>query len=162
LTDRRLEGGCLCGAIRYEIDGPPVMATICHCSLCRRAAAAASMAWAMFKKSQVRFHGAQPSVYASSAAARRGFCPGCGTPISFTAGYLPGLIEITIGSLDRPEAITPTLHYWGTRRLPWVRYAYSAPRAPQPATVDEVEAPRSRRPRKTAARQPAALEEVDG
>ncbi len=29
-------GGCLCGAIRYEITGPPLVAYPCHCTACQR------------------------------------------------------------------------------------------------------------------------------
>jgi hypothetical protein len=31
-----LKGGCLCGAVRYEIDAPLVSAAYCHCTRCRR------------------------------------------------------------------------------------------------------------------------------
>jgi len=31
-----LQGGCLCGGIRYEISGPLTEAGNCHCSMCRR------------------------------------------------------------------------------------------------------------------------------
>ena len=69
--------------------------------------------------------------YASSQEAQRGFCAACGTQVSFTASFLPGLIDITIGSLDRPEAIQPTLHYWHSRHLAWAEFADSLPRHPE-------------------------------
>jgi hypothetical protein len=139
MAEQKMEGGCLCGAVRYEITGKPVMTAICHCTLCRRAAAAPSMAWAMFRKNQVTFSGGQPSTYVSSTVGRRGFCPSCGTQISFTASYIPGLIDITVGSLDQPDQVRPTLHYWGTRRVPWVQYAYSTPRIAEQELAEEVE-----------------------
>ena len=139
MTDHKMEGGCLCGAIRYEITGSPVMTAICHCNICRRASATSSMSWAMFRKNQVTFHGTPPTTYVSSTVGRRGFCPSCGTQISLTASYLPGLIDITTGSLDHPELVRPTLHYWGTRRIPWVQYAYSAPTSREPELVGAAE-----------------------
>jgi len=60
--------------------------------------------------------------------AKRGFCPQCGTQISFTADFLPGLIDITIGSLDDPDQIKPALHYWDSKRLSWVQFADDLPR----------------------------------
>lgn len=123
-----LEGGCLCGAIRYRVTGAPVMASICHCNTCRRAGAASSLAWAMFRREQLDYTTSEPATYTSAARGQRGYCPSCGTPISLTASWLPGLIDITIGSLDDPDAIKASRHYWGTRRLPWLRYAYSAPK----------------------------------
>lgn len=131
MTDEKLEGGCLCRAIRYQISGEPVMAAICHCSMCRRANAAPAVAWAMYKESQVVFVKESPKSFASSAEAKRGFCPVCGTQICFTAEFIPGLIDITIGSLDRPEMVAPTLHYWDSRRLPWVNFLDNLPRFPE-------------------------------
>lgn len=128
MTIEILEGGCLCGAVRYQISGPPLMAALCHCSMCRRANAAPAVAWAMYEQSQVAFVKGAPRLFASSAEAQRGFCPDCGSPISFTADFIPGLIDITIGSLDHPELAPPTLHYWDSRRLPWMQFADDLPR----------------------------------
>ena len=94
------EGGCQCGAIRYRAEGEPILAALCHCSMCRRASAAPAVAWAMYPQAQVTFLKGEPAAYASSAEAQRGFCNRCGTPVCFTATFLPGLIDITIGSLD--------------------------------------------------------------
>jgi hypothetical protein len=131
MAPNRLEGGCQCGAVRYAINGPPLMTALCHCSMCRRANAAPAVAWAMFKAEQVEFTGRKPAEYASSPAAKRGFCAACGTPISFTADYIPGLVDITIGSLDTPEAMPPALHYWDSKRLPWMRFADDLPKYPE-------------------------------
>ncbi|MDL9998352.1 GFA family protein [Variovorax sp. J22P240] len=127
-SDPCLEGGCQCGAIRYRITGSPVMAALCHCSMCRRANAAPAVAWAMYEQSQVSFLADEPTRYESSPGAVRSFCARCGTQISFTADYIPGLIDITIGSLDDPEQVAPTFHYWESRRLRWVQFADALPR----------------------------------
>ena len=126
-----LEGGCQCGAVRYRISGDAVMAALCHCSMCRRANAAPAVAWAMYAESQVVFPAGTPTVYESSPGARRGFCARCGPQISFTADYIPGLIDITIGSLDDPARVAPSLHYWESKRLPWVHFADDLPRYPE-------------------------------
>ncbi|RZL88659.1 MAG: GFA family protein [Variovorax sp.] len=104
------------------------MAALCHCSMCRRANAAPAVAWAMYQDSDVEFVAGTPTIYESSPGARRGFCPRCGTQISFGADYIPGLIDITIGSLDDPAKVAPTFHYWESRRLPWVHFADGLPR----------------------------------
>ena len=123
-----IEGGCQCGAVRYRVDGEPVMTALCHCTMCRRANAAPAVAWAMYEEAQVVFPATQPTTHESSPGARRGFCARCGTQISFTADYLPGLIDITIGSLDQPQQLPPALHYWDAERLPWVQLADDLPR----------------------------------
>lgn len=131
MTDTKLEGGCQCGAVRYSVTGEPIMAAICHCTMCRRAGAAPAVAWAMFPEAQVAFAGDERKMYASSPEARRGFCAACGTPISFTASFMPGLIDVTIASLDDPESIKPTLHYWHSKHLSWSEFADALPRHPE-------------------------------
>ena len=130
MTSRAQEGGCQCGRVRYRITGDPVMAAICHCSMCRRANAAPAVAWALFRELQVTVLEGTLTTYESSPGARRGFCARCGTQITFRADYIPELIDITIGSLDHPEVITPSFHYWDSKRLPWVQFADQLPRHP--------------------------------
>ncbi|MBS0344051.1 MAG: GFA family protein [Proteobacteria bacterium] len=97
--------------------------------MCRRAHAAPAVAWAMFSQEQVRV-GGPANTYASSSEARRGFCPHCGTQIFFTADYIPGLIDLAIGSMDRPELLPPQFHYWHSRHLAWAEFADGLPRHP--------------------------------
>lgn len=131
MDESRLEGGCQCGAVRYAISGAPLLTALCHCTMCRRANAAPAVAWAMYKAEQVEFTKRKPAEFASSPEARRGFCAACGTPICFTASFLPGLIDITIGSLDQPQAVPPALHYWDKERLPWLKFADGLPVHPE-------------------------------
>jgi hypothetical protein len=126
-----VEGGCQCGAVRYRISGEPVMTALCHCSRCRRANAAPAVAWVMYSEEQVSFPATQPQTYESSPGCRRGFCARCGTQISFTADYIPGLIDLTIGSLDKPEEMAPVFHYWDSKRLPWMQFADTLPKHPE-------------------------------
>lgn len=121
------EGGCQCGALRYQASGAPIMTAICHCTMCRRAHAAPAVAWAMFGEEQVRI-GGEAKVYPSSAEGRRGFCPHCGTQVFFRADYIPGLIDLTIGSMDQPERLPPQFHYWHVEHLAWVEFADGLPR----------------------------------
>ena len=84
----------------------------------------------MFEQGQVQFATGQLKKYAASEEVKRGFCPNCGTQISFEDDYLPGMVDITVGSFDNPEAIQPSMHYWHSKRLPWAEFADSLPRYP--------------------------------
>ncbi len=122
------EGGCLCGATRYVATGEPVVVALCHCSMCRRAGGAPAVAWAMFPIGQFTITREKPSLYASSEGVERGFCAKCGTPLTFTAGFLPGLVDVTVGSLDDPTRLPPVMHIWESRRLAWLTLADDWPR----------------------------------
>lgn len=112
-------GGCQCGNVQYRASGPAKVSALCHCSMCRRAHAAPAVGWALFDSSQVTFTKGEPKQFESSPDAQRGFCADCGTQLCFEANYLPGMIDISIGSLDDPNAISPSLHYWHEQHLTW-------------------------------------------
>jgi hypothetical protein len=126
-----LTGGCLCGAVRYAARGKPMMTAICHCTMCRRAHAAPMVAWIMFEDAEVEWSGEARAEYASSPPVRRSFCGRCGTPLAFVSEEMPGLVDLTVGSLDDPACIQPDFHYWDAERLPWVKVADGLPRHPQ-------------------------------
>lgn len=131
ISKAKLEGGCQCGAVRYVASGAPLMTALCHCTMCRRANAAPAVAWVLFEAENVRFTQGEPATFASSPDARRGFCARCGTPLSFTASYIPGLIDLTVGSLDQPERVQLDFHYWYSKRLSWLHVADDLPKHPE-------------------------------
>ena len=118
-----LTGGCFCGHVRYEAGGKPFHPTICHCAMCRRVAGAPMVAWFSVPRTEYRVIAGEPTRFASSDRAMRSFCP----PLTFEAHYAPAEIDITIMSLDDPEAMPPRDHSHGAARLSWVRLADGLP-----------------------------------
>jgi RimJ/RimL family protein N-acetyltransferase len=57
----------------------------------------------------------------------RSFCGGCGTPLTYEGARWPGEVHVLVGSLDRPEAVTPTGEAFAEERLPWLHLASTAP-----------------------------------
>lgn len=104
-----LAGGCLCGHVRYEARPGHREGYYCHCRMCQLAVGNTRAAWLNLRKDQVTWL-SPPSYFASSKIARRGFCGHCGTPLSFEFHDSPNM-DITIGSLDDPAAMTPIAHY---------------------------------------------------
>lgn len=121
-------GGCLCGALRFAVRGDALFSALCHCSICRRAAGAPAVAWAMFPLAAFRLERGALATYASSPGVERGFCGHCGTTLSFAADFLPGLIDLTIASFDDPAALPPQLHMWERERLAWLVLGDDLPR----------------------------------
>lgn len=125
-----LTGGCLCGATRYQADGVPFNSTVCHCGMCRRAAGAPMVAWFSVRPAGLRWTAGEPARFRSSAGAERGFCPRCGTPLTFRADAHPDEVDITTGSLDDPEAVPPEDHTRCATQLGWVKLADGLPAWP--------------------------------
>lgn len=98
-----IEGGCLCGSVRYSIRSEPHMAVICHCRDCQRSSGAPLAASMMFPERDVTVTG-EVRRFAGTAdsgnAVDRGFCPKCGSQILAQTSGFPGNIVIAAGSLD--------------------------------------------------------------
>jgi hypothetical protein len=126
-SETRFSGGCHCGAIRYEADQPPFWSGYCHCRTCQRVYGNAFGLWATFYSNDFRITEGKPKTYRSSAWAEVGFCENCGTPLTFR--YLEPLIKnkrrldlrgVTVGSLDNPENVKPTVHGYVDTKLSWL------------------------------------------
>jgi hypothetical protein len=122
-----IEGGCICGVIRYRVSGKPVNSMVCHCQTCRRAAGAPVVAWVTFPIAQVQLLQGQPCEFHSSEPVRRGFCPACGTPLTYEHRDRVGFVDITTCSLDDPNLFPPTHHSWLSHDLAWVRFGDGLP-----------------------------------
>jgi len=132
-------GGCLCGEVRYRITATPVETLYCHCRMCQRAHGAPAIAWLTVPFDAFEVTAGNPLAYRSSPNAFRHFCGSCGTPLTWREADNPRLIDVSIASLDHPEAVEPTLHVWTESRIPWFDTADHLPRyatdeRPRPAS----------------------------
>jgi hypothetical protein len=124
-----LEGGCLCGAIRYRISAAPRSTDYCHCGMCRRAAGAPVVARLTVANDSFSWTSGEPAVYRSSPAAERYFCRDCGTQLALRDE--PDFLDVTLASLDQPEAVRPRHHIWTASRIAWFDIADDLPRYPE-------------------------------
>ena len=115
------DGGCLCGAVRYRAAAAASSATLCHCTSCRRAAAAPAVAWVTFPDDAFAFTRGEPVRFRSSPPVVRSFCGRCGTPLTYQHEAFTGAVDVTTASLDEPERCPPVDHTWVSERLPWWR-----------------------------------------
>jgi hypothetical protein len=100
----RHSGGCLCGAVRYRVDGPLRPVVACHCRECRRQSGhyyAATQAPA--RAVEIEDAGTL-TWYRSSAEAERGFCGRCGAALFFRVEERD-VLSILAGSLDAPTGL---------------------------------------------------------
>lgn len=122
------EGGCLCGAVRYRAEGAPTNVNYCHCRMCQRGSGAPVVAWATFPLTRFQWTKGAPTIRRSSDRAVRGFCSACGTALLWQGDETPDSLDITLGSLDGPEAIAPQEHLWTESAVPWLPIADNLPR----------------------------------
>jgi hypothetical protein len=126
-----IEGGCLCGAVRYLARGKPLNTMICHCTSCRRAAGAPVVAWVTVSKADFRFTRGKPAEFRSSPPVRRTFCGKCGTALTYEHSDSPETIDLTTCTQDAPSAFPPTHHSWLEDNVAWVRFADGLPEFPR-------------------------------
>lgn len=120
MSERRAiaTGGCQCGAVRYALYRAPE-GSVCHCRMCQKATGGPFGAFAKVPKTDFAWTRGRPAAFRSSSVACRDFCADCGTPLSFR--YLDAdHIEVTVGSLDHPEAVVPRVNAGVEGRLPWI------------------------------------------
>ncbi len=123
------EGGCQCGQIRYRITGECSNTTNCHCTQCRMATGAPYGTWSEFPATAVTFT-TRPQYFSSSDSAERGFCPNCGTALTFC--YLEGdTVDIATATLDNPDAFPPVDHLWVESKIEWVKIDDGLPQYPR-------------------------------
>lgn len=105
-----VKGGCLCGAVTYEVSGElrPVLA--CHCGQCRKTS---GHYWAATQAPIEAVKISDPegklTWFESSDWARRGFCAGCGSSL-FWEMQSKGVMSIAAGSLDAPTGLSISAH----------------------------------------------------
>ncbi len=121
-------GGCLCGAVRYAARAAPLRVVSCHCAMCRRASGAAFLTFVHFPAGAFAWTRGEPARYRSSAAAERGFCPVCGSTLSMHEAVLADRVQVSLGSLDRPDLVRPDDHVWTSSQLPWLKVVDDRPR----------------------------------
>ena len=105
----KVTGGCQCGATRYTAEIENFDAYLCHCRMCQRATGGVAAIFFGVPKAAVMWE-REPSRYRSSPIAQRGFCAGCGTPLTFEFDEGDGM-DLTVGSADDPYRFTPKGHF---------------------------------------------------
>lgn len=124
---RKTEGGCFCGAVRFELSGEPLGSMICHCQSCRRISGAPVVAWITFNSDDFRLICGDPREFASSPGVLRTFCTACGTPITYRNAKTPDEIDLTTCTLDDPNIFPPTHHSWLSDDVHWVKFGDQLP-----------------------------------
>ena len=118
-----IQGGCQCGAVRYESSEPPVDGGYCHCSWCQHFGGGLHVAMILVPLSGFQFTKGDPKYFQSSDAGRRGFCPKCGCSVVGLFDDVENAV-LPIGCLDHPEDWPLAKegwfgHFYTDKKIPW-------------------------------------------
>ncbi|MCL1048407.1 GFA family protein [Shewanella abyssi] len=133
-TDILQQGGCLCGAIRYQLTATPFATDFCHCRQCQQSTGSVLGAWMDFNIEEVSWLSGSVTEFQSSEFVRRGFCHHCGSALTFRDTRHPSYITLAIVSLDEPNTVQPSYHIYTDSQLTWLSLSDSCARYPQSRT----------------------------
>ena len=114
-------GSCLCGAVRYRVNGPVADVSHCHCSQCRKAHGAAFGSYSRVEDAAFQLLAGSDLIraYTSSPGVSRTFCSRCGSTLQYISESHPGGFWLALGTVDDDPAVRPTLHLFVGSKAPW-------------------------------------------
>ena len=119
-------GGCVFGAVRYQVSGEPYGGAVCHCRTCQQVHGAPMVAFFSVRRAGFSITGVLGEVRTSDHAVRR-FCRACGTHMVFDDSRYPDEIDIATATLDDPAAVPPQRHIWTRSQVPWIKLGDGLP-----------------------------------
>jgi hypothetical protein len=121
-------GQCLCGAVRYEVDGPFDSMLNCHCSMCRKEHGAPFATFVTAPLAGFRWVSGEDSIctYKTQSGGSRSFCRICG---SVTPSFMSSmnLVALPAGNLDGDLGIKPQSHIFAGSKASWYEISDSLP-----------------------------------
>jgi len=125
-----LTGGCMCGAVRYELKSDPFDCGWCHCRTCQLSSGAPAMVFASVNEGDLVWTRGEDKVKSvrSSSFGHRDFCAQCGTPFLMRVDHQPETIDFSVATLDHPEAIAPGFHIFWRSKIGWFEPRDELPR----------------------------------
>lgn len=133
-----IAGGCLCGAVRFQVGLPTLFCAHCHCSMCRRAHGAGYVTWAIASAERFALlEGEQRLVrYRSSDHGTRSFCGTCGSTLLFQSTHRPEHVDVVLANMDGPVDRVPEFHAFFDDRVDWVHVDDGLPRLGGPTGLE--------------------------
>ena len=120
-------GGCLCGAVRFQVTERPNMDAYCYCKMCQHWSGSVLTSWACFKAKDFQYTKGEIKFYKSSEFAERGFCPKCGSSL-VQRDLKDDRVSVASGCFDQSEDFPPREHCGIESQVPWLKVDDDLPR----------------------------------
>ena len=129
MSRNTLAGSCLCGAIRYEVEGPARYLGNCHCPTCRKQHGSAFSTYADFDAAgwKLLCGDNELQTYRSSPPVKRQFCGVCGSNLFYLDENEPDKVWVAAGTLDDDPGTTIGGHIFVGSKAPWYHITDSLP-----------------------------------
>jgi hypothetical protein len=130
MSEEKVTGGCLCGAVRFEASLPSLWCAHCHCSQCQRYHGAPVVTWIGFNSDGFRITVGENTLrwFLSSPPAQRGFCGDCGSSFLFKSEKYPAEMHVSLTNLSQPADRLPECHVHYDTHAAWLELADELPR----------------------------------
>ena len=120
--ERPLQGGCLCGAVRYEITAPFLSAGYCHCTRCQRRTGTSSSLNGRVPQSGFRLLQGEERLKAWSpgeGGVPKLFCSECGSAVFSGDPLGDEEVAVRLGTLDGDPGIRPQYRMFVDSAASW-------------------------------------------
>jgi hypothetical protein len=116
-----LTGGCLCGAVRFEIHAPPVSASWCHCTRCQRRTGTAASVQARIEPGSLRLLSGEEALreFKPGDGWAKVFCGECGSQLWSRSPDDPPVMSVRFGAFDADPGVRPSFRQFVAYAAPW-------------------------------------------
>ncbi len=124
VTNKKIQGGCYCGRIEYQVQLPVKWCAHCHCTQCRHTQGAPVVTWFGVEKNNFEYVKGEQDVawFDSSEKAQRGHCIHCGTPLFFLGEKWSDEVHITRESTQQDILQKPQIHVFYDRHVDYLEF----------------------------------------
>ena len=128
-----LDGACLCGRIKYEIEGRPRFMYQCHCGKCRAASGASFVTNIIVDADRFNITAGKESLAAFESSPRkfRYFCAACGSPMYSQGEKTKHIVSVRCGTLKQDPGLRVAYHAFVASKAAWIDICDEQPQFPQ-------------------------------
>jgi hypothetical protein len=129
----KIDGGCLCGFLRFEAEVDPERVFICHCADCQTQSGTSFRTIVQARPESLALTASEPKIYLKRAESGNvrslAFCPECGTSIyGGPKPGQPGFLSLRVGAIRQREQLRPVAQVWCRSAQPWLETMAALPR----------------------------------
>ena len=121
----KFTGGCLCGAISYEVDGDLLRTLNCHCDDCRKTTGTAFGSYVFINEDDLKIVQGTPKTFEheneTGLTLTKRFCENCGTHLFARSSRAGKMVHVKVGTIDDASFVRPEMDIFVASKLPFVR-----------------------------------------